>query len=128
MNPAVANLPTDTELVRLVAEKVMGWSLSPWQLSEVDGIPVEPPPGILRMGQERAWNPLTSNEDFCAVWDQLVQEGYDVSLFSPCAQHREAWFVRVMKCPDPDQRGVAYCSDHRRALVLAALRAKGSCV
>lgn len=105
----------DEEMVRLCAERVMGWQ-----------------EGWDDLHWFTDWNPLTSEEDAGAVLDKMQEEGWAVSIFGVpwISSVQLAWMVgfdRSVYPPERTKDGVRWHSaiNRCRAIVLAALKAVG---
>lgn len=127
---------TDEEIVKACAEKVMGWRLACgwWFTSkactEKSGHTIH------------SWNPLTDDADACAVLDKMQEDGWRWILghhvrisFSVPPGAVAGWFCELSRVPQEppyrdilEQRASNYDptpAGRRRAIVLAALKAKG---
>lgn len=114
---------TDEEMIRACAEKVMGWQCGTeiWGDTDQFVVIVHKPDG-----STQNWNPLARDQDACAVLDKMEADGYGYSLVL-LPPDIGCWFTKWQEGePLPDSsnatgRGI----DRKRAIVLAALRAKG---
>jgi len=117
---------TDAELVRLCAIHVYG---------EQDAFIGRDPWGdeVVYWGPYRgAFNPLTSDADSCAVLDKMVADGFDYTIQQAYRLEGVTVTFQENHQSRPDahywqliQVTVCVPKDRKRAIVLAALKAKG---
>lgn len=106
---------TDQELIIAAAEKVMGWKASPPdEFGNTIGYD-----GDTQRWLGQHWNPLGSDADAFMLVDELTAQGWYLKLGGP-----SPWGARFWHSTRP---GMFDAVDHarRRAIVLAALHAKG---
>lgn len=107
---------TDERIVRLLAEKVMGWV---WQPAiDLDGNP------SCVVGKSTdalfPWDPLQYDADSCAVLDKMADVGSQV-LFHWTGT---SWHVQFEK--GSEWFSHEFHTDRRRAVAIAALKAAGA--
>ena len=90
---------SDKELIRTLAEKVMGWPVRVHGDMDQRGYAKPEPDGTLVLWDDlneihmcRHWQPLTSDSDAFMVVDALVAKGYDVIL--GCMEHNSCVEIR----------------------------------
>jgi hypothetical protein len=121
-------------MVSAAAEKVMGWNVVPFDDRIQYRMPNYPAYFSTRAAimirtspdeYARDWNPLSSDSDAFMLVDAMTGCGYDFRIHILASKLcRGACFVSFVKATDPETYGEAD-GDRRRAIVLAALRAKG---
>lgn len=149
-------MTADSEIVRLVAEKVMEWTLPDgstypraWMVQDDDGrgtrvwadcwaeeapriedergdYVVDP---VWELAGDHVFDPLANDADACAVIDKMVERGYKYDA----SERLRPDGLRTCYCSFsafPGGYGRPFfsdeCSDRRRAVCLAALKAMGA--
>ena len=111
---------TDAELTHAVLEKVIGIR----EGTQPNEFRVLRDGGIYWAGED--FDPLNDDRDVCAVLDKMV-ETKDCFL-QKCGPEWNCYFTDSKEASGtagPNVKGQAFDPDRRRAIVLAALRAKG---
>ena len=107
----------DAAIVRLCADKVMGWQID----ADSYGRVYEPDNPY----HEGPWNPLTSEADNAQLLDKMVEDGFGFCLnfaFPGPQYFMEFWPRHTRSTAHWDQ---VHDKDRKRAVVLAALKTKG---
>ncbi len=120
----------DAELIRLAAERVMGWTYRPrpserkfemWEFERPDACNIFASPH--KLTGERDWWPLTSDSDAMMLWDKMRADGWCWELSQSNAD--------AIGCQDEIYRYHSLHIEHTydrcrpRAITIAALRAVG---
>lgn len=114
---------TDSEIIRAVAEKVMGWHQKEF-INErgirrdcwfQDDCPIP-------QGPTADFDPLDDDECACAVLDKMAEEGYYVRINSMYYDGHQGWECQIALHGTTEP---IVNESRRRAIVLAALKAKG---
>lgn len=111
---------TDAEIIRATAGKVMGWKEFGAEVAypEVGLIVVVPGAHGYTM---QCWNPLASDTDACAIWDELLITHDFVG--TQCCDGE--WVCNISGHYAMGPKFQASAADRRRAICLAALEAVG---
>lgn len=108
---------TDAEMVRLAAEKVMGWEAKEsWTT-----VMIWQPVGINCLH----WNPLTSDADCWMLVEKLQEQGWGIRVAVHVGGYLRGTSVRIYRYEPFIQFRIEEMPDRRRAIVLACLRAVG---
>lgn len=106
---------SDADLTLLCANKVMGWNFTDTHAYATVG------DYLIHSGE---FNPLNDDCDAMAIIDKLLQEGWPSQIGNNCVVKGEEHYCHVWHNATFESYTL-HATTRRRAIVLAALRAKG---